>query len=165
MVRPEGGRVRARTGEVSRLVLVLLATAALSACAKHEFEPPDQEARLADAEARFTEVVWDTITWESAGQRELEGNGVFAAKCRNCHGPLGRGGTEYAESRGLEVPSLVEPGWSMAGQPDSVRHRVFVGHVTGMPTWGVAGITPREIDAVSYYLLQELRPEVLGGDG
>ena len=51
----------------------------------------------------------------------------------------------------------------MADQPDSVRRRVFVGHVAGMPTWGVAGITQREIDAVSFYVLESLRPEVLGG--
>jgi hypothetical protein len=31
-----------------------------------------------------------------------------------------------------------------------------------MPTWGVAGITPREIDAVAFYILERLRPEMLG---
>ena len=107
--------------------------------------------------------MWDTIAWQSEEQRALAGNEVFAARCRNCHGPLGRGGTEYAASRGVDVPSLVEPEWRMAGRPDSVRHRVFVGHVAGMPTWGVAGITQRDIDAVSFYLLESLRPEVLGG--
>jgi mono/diheme cytochrome c family protein len=136
---------------------------ALGACEKHEFEPPDREARLADAETRYDAVVWDTISWESGQQRALEGNGVYAAQCRNCHGPVGRGGTEYAASRGLEVPSLVEAEWSMAGQIDSLRHRVFVGHLGGMPTWGVAGISEREIDAVSYYVLEDLRPEVLEG--
>jgi hypothetical protein len=45
---------------------------------------------------------------------------------------------------------------------DSVRHRIFVGHAAGMPTWGVAGISPREIDGAAYYLLERLRPEVLG---
>jgi hypothetical protein len=32
-----------------------------------------------------------------------------------------------------------------------------------MPTWGVAGITLREMDAVTGYLLEVLRPEVLEG--
>jgi mono/diheme cytochrome c family protein len=147
-----------------RSATILLAIAVgTSACSKHEYEPEgNREARLDDAEARFAEVVWDTISWDDGAQRSLEGNGVFAAKCRNCHGPLGLGGTEYAVGRGLDVPSLVEEGWPMA-HIDSIRHRVFVGHVAGMPTWGVAGITEREIDAVSHYLLEELRPEVLEG--
>lgn len=81
---------------------------------------------------------------------------------RSCHGTVGAGDTEYAEARGLNVPSLIEPEWRYSASIDSVRHRVFVGHVAGMPTWGVAGITPREIDAVSFYILERLRPEMLG---
>ena len=145
-------------------VLLLAIAVATTACAEHEYEPEgNHEARLEDAETRFAAVVWDTISWDDDAQRGLEGNAVFAAECRNCHGPLGRGGTEYAASRGIDVPSLVEPEWSMAGQIDSVRHRVFVGHMGGMPTWGVAGISLREIDAVAFYVLEELRPEVLTG--
>lgn len=144
----------------------ITAVLALGACKKEKtFDPPDRDERIADAEARFAETEFDTITWAGETLRAREGNSVYAAKCRNCHGTLGRGSTAYAANRGLEVPSLVEPEWQYAASLDSVRHRVFVGHRAGMPTWGVAGITLREIDAVSAYILDDLRPEVLGGTG
>lgn len=144
------------------LVLALLALAV--ACGEKEFDPPDRDARIADAEERFQAVRFDTITWVGEDVRATEGNAVYAAECRTCHGTVGRGSTAYADERGLEVPSLVETEWRYASSLDSVRHRVFVGHAAGMPTWGVAGITPREIDAVSYYVLERLRPEVVGGN-
>lgn len=135
----------------------------LTACEGKEktFDPPDREAQIVEAEALFETVRFDTLTWESDQARARAGNEVYAARCRNCHGTLGDGGSEYAAARGLEVPSLVAPEWTFAGRPDSVRHRVFVGHSAGMPTWGVAGISPREIDAVTYYILERLRPEIL----
>jgi hypothetical protein len=60
---------------------------------------------------------------------------------------------------------LVAPGGPNAGHPDSVRHLIFIGHAHGMPTWGVAGLTDREVDAVAFYLTEVLRPEVLGEGG
>lgn len=136
---------------------------ALISCGEKTFDPPDREARVAAAEEEFRAARFDTISWESDDTRALEGNAVYAAECRNCHGTLGEGITDYAENRRLEVPSLVVADWPLAASMDSVRHRVFVGHAAGMPTWGIAGITLREIDAVSFFLLERLRPEVLGG--
>lgn len=138
----------------------------IAACGGEKtFDPPDREARVEAAEEELEDARFDTLTWESDDERALVGNSIYASRCRDCHGPLGRGATAYAESRGIDVPSLVEPGWRVAESIDSVRHRVFVGHAAGMPTWGVAGITHREIDAVSFYLLERLRPEILGEDG
>jgi len=134
----------------------------LGACG-HEFEPPDREARVADATQQFTEARFDTISWSDVATRELAGNEVYAARCRNCHGTLGAGGTDYAVERGLNVPSLVEPDWRLDGQADSVRFHVFVGHAAGMPNWGVTGLSQRQIDAVSFYIVERLRPEVLSG--
>ena len=96
--------------------------------------------------------------------RNLSRNVVFSTYCRNCHGTMGEGDTEYGEARGLEVPSLVEPDWRWAQARDSVLHRIYVGHAQGMPTWGVAGISLREMDAVTSYLLEVLRPEVLDAE-
>ena len=62
------------------------------------------------------------------------------------------------------MPSLVGEDWPYADAQDSVLHRIYVGHAAGMPTWGVAGITLREMDAVSHYLLDVLRPEILDRD-
>ena len=153
-------------GRARYVAMAILAAVAMVGCEKEKtFEPPDRDERIAAAETRFAETEFDTITWADETLRVRDGNSVYAAKCRNCHGTLGRGSTAYAANRGLEVPSLVEPEWRYAASLDSVRHRVFVGHRAGMPTWGVAGITLREIDAVSAYILDDLRPEVLGGAG
>lgn len=136
----------------------------LGACTEHHFEPPDREQQVAEAGLEFDLALFDTISWSSDEQKGLDGNVVYASYCRNCHGQLGTGDTEYAGERGLDVPSLVAADWEMADSPDAVLRRIFVGHSRGMPTWGVAGITPREMDAVTFYLLNVLRPEILQSD-
>ncbi len=151
---------------MNRELRLLGATAfllALGACG-HDFEPPDRADHLALAEALYSAVLFDTLTWKSDYTRAMDGNGVYVDKCRRCHGTLGSGATEYAEARGLDVPSLVELEWKFTGGLESVRHYIFVGHEGGMPTWGLAGLTPREIDGAAFYLLSQLRPEVLQQD-
>ncbi len=140
-----------------------IATILVAASCGHEFEPPDREARVAEAAERFAAVSFDTVTWESDDERALVGNEFYAARCRDCHGTLGRGATPYAAERDLEVPSLVEGEWRFANRPDSVRFQVYVGHAAGMPNWGVANATLRQIDAVTFYILERLRPEILEG--
>lgn len=143
--------------------LALAALVAMSACQpEHEFEPPDREERVQAADSLYSAALFDTVAWESEDARALDGNLVFSARCRQCHGPMGGGETEYAAERELEIPSLVDPGWAYEGDLDAVRRRIFTGHSEGMPTWGVAGISPREIDAAAFYILERLRPEVLG---
>lgn len=144
------------------LTALLGALLTLAACDKHEFEPPSREAQVARADSAFSEALFDTIQWPSDSVRAFEGNNVFATHCRRCHGSMGAGGTEYAAQRKLNVPSLVAPDWEYGNDLGSARRRIFTGHPTGMPIWGVAGISPREIDAVAYYLIFDLRPEVLG---
>ena len=139
----------------------VLAVALMLGCG-HDFEPPDRGERIAEATALFSGDMFDTISWVDDSVRSFEGNNVFVSKCRRCHGPLGRGETDYSRERNLQVPSLVDPDWEY-GDLDSLRRTVFIGHEEGMPGYGVAGISPREIDASAYYLLHELRPEVLGG--
>jgi mono/diheme cytochrome c family protein len=154
--------VRRRRG-IPALALLLVVGAA--ACEKHEFEPPDRDAQVEEASRRYSQALFDTVTWASDSARAFEGNALYAASCRRCHGTLGRGDTELAAERGLEVPSLVEPDWPYAVSVDTVRHRIFAGHPEGMPTFGVARLSPREIDGVAWYILEELRPEVLGREG
>lgn len=148
------------------VVAAIVSVAAVSACEReHHFEPPDRQQQVREANMLYSRTLFDSVTWASDSVRTLEGNAVYAAKCRKCHGTLGRGDTPYGEEHELKVPSLVEPGWRYASSLDSVRHVVFVGHAQGMPTFGVAGITLREIDAAAYYLLNRLRPDVLGTRG
>jgi mono/diheme cytochrome c family protein len=140
---------------------VALAATATAACEKHEYERPDRAEQVADAEAMLSPETFDTIAWASDSARAFDGNNTYAAHCRSCHGYLGDGETDYAREHNLNVPSLVQTDWPYDDVP-TVRLRIFTGHPAGMPTWGVAGITPREIDAVAYYIVNVLRPEVVG---
>jgi mono/diheme cytochrome c family protein len=130
-------------------------------CEGHEYERPSREAQVQQADSLLTPETFDTIAWSSDSLRIAAGNNAWAAQCRSCHGYLGQGDTDYARQHNLQPPSLVREDWPYT-DIDAVRRRIFIGHPEGMPTWGVAGITPREIDAVAYYLLEVLRPEVLG---
>jgi len=134
----------------------------LAACEGHAFHPPDREAQVAAAESAYARLVFDTIDWASDGARMAGGNEVFAANCRVCHGTLGEGATEYAAQRDLDPPSLVRPDWPAGDSIEYVRQRVYTGHAGGMPTFGVARLSVREIDAVAHYIVAGLRPEVLG---
>lgn len=138
--------------------LLLLVSVGLAGCG-HDFEPPDTGERMREAEAVYSAELFDTLNWESDSVRSFEGNAVYAAQCRRCHGTMGRGETEYAQERHLDVLSLVEPEWPFGSSLDSLRHAIFAGHEGGMPIFGVAGITPREIDASAFFVLYTLRPD------
>lgn len=140
--------------------LVLGLAGTVAGCGEHEFHPPSEEQRSARADSAYAPALFDSIAWSSDSLRLETGNLVFADECRRCHGPLGRGDTRYTQQNDLQVPSLVTPDWEYAGQIDSVRHRIFVGH-GGMPDWGVGMLTPRQIDAAAAYILQQLRPDAM----
>ncbi len=148
---------------MTRLVFVALALVLAAACTDHEFHPPSEEERSARADSLFEQAAFDTLSWSSDSARINAGNLVFADQCRRCHGPLGRGDTEYARANEIAVPSLVQEDWRFAGEIDNVRYAIFVGH-GAMPEWGVGRLTTREIDAVAAYILRQLRPEVLRED-
>jgi mono/diheme cytochrome c family protein len=147
---------------MNRTILLLAGFLFLPACEKPEMVPPSPEERVQEAEQAYDPALFDTIQWPTPEDRLIAGNEVYAVHCRSCHGPLGAGDTPYARERDLDVPSLVEPGWAYAGDVPAVRHRTFTGHPAGMPIWGIAGITPREIDAVAHYIVEQLRADVGG---
>ena len=144
-------------------VVVAVVALALASCEKPKFDPPDRAEQIDEAGQLFSMELFDSIAWPTDSIRALDGNVVYSTYCRNCHGTLGQGDTDYASQRNLVVPSLVAADWHYAEARDSVLERIFVGHVQGMPTWGVAGISPREMDAVTHYVMDVLRPEVLAG--
>ena len=146
-----------------RLLGTVAFALALGACG-HHFEPPVESDRIAEAEALYSTEIFDSLTWESDYVRALEGNSVYVDDCRKCHGSLGEGTTAYAEGRGLDVPSLVALDWDFSAGLESVRRQVFVGHEGGMPTFGTAGLSPRQIDGAAYYVVAQLRPEMLQQD-
>ena len=143
-------------------LLALALSLGLGGC-EQEFEPPDRALRVARADSLFLTQAFDTVEWADEEDRLTEGNVVYAEECRRCHGTLGRGDTDYARERNLDVPSLVERDWPMAHR-DSLRRRIFIGHESGMPIFGEADLTLRQIDAAAGYILQTMRPEVLGED-
>lgn len=150
------------TTHVRRSTLAVL-SAAVVACG-HEFEPPDRSQRVEAASAAYTPAVFDSVSWTSAEARLQEGNAIYAEDCRRCHGQLGRGQTPYARERRLEVPSLVEREWAL-GDLEALRREIYIGHETGMPSFGQGGLSLWQMDAVAGYILDVLRPDVLGGSG
>lgn len=133
-----------------------------AACGGEDHREPRRSVdQSAIADSLFSPTVFDTITWPSDSVRLLRGNEVYAAECRRCHGYLGRGDTEYAAARDIAVPSLVVPDWEHGGDLRAALRQIFVGH-EDMPAWGLGRLTPREIQAATYYVLYRLRPEVLG---
>ena len=142
---------------MSRAALAALAAVlALAGCKEHEFHPPDREEQVQLATGRYHQADFDSIAWPDSAQRMTIGNEIFAANCRKCHGPLGQGGTEYAETQELDVPSLVRQDWPY-DSIGAVRERIFAGHAEGMPSWGIGKLTLREIDAVAWYVQFSLR--------
>jgi mono/diheme cytochrome c family protein len=148
-----------RAASTSTLLACLFAA---GACQDHKFEPPDREQKISQAEAQYALADFDSILWESDSARSINGNIVYSSTCRRCHGTLGEGGTEYARSRDLDVPSIIGTDWKYDEDVEAVRHQIFVGHATGMPTLGIASLTLREIDAVAWFTIHVLRPDALG---
>lgn len=140
----------------------LAALAVVTVACGHDLERPDRGERVREAERTYAPALFDSIRWASQEARVQEGNAIYAEDCRRCHGQVGRGMTEYARARGLDVPSLVEPGWSL-DDLSALRRQIYVGHETGMPVFGQGGLTFRQMDAVAGYILDVLRPEILGG--
>jgi mono/diheme cytochrome c family protein len=151
----------ARPASLSAAAAIAMIALAAAGCAEAEYERPSREGQVSQADSLLTLATFDTIAWGSDAERVQAGNNVYAAKCRSCHGYLGDGDTDYAREHNLDVPSIVRGDWPYQNVA-SVRRIIFIGHSDGMPTWGVAGITPREIDAAAFYITDVLRPEVLG---
>lgn len=154
--------LRSLRGPRGRALGISAAAVALAACGHHDFEPPDRSERVRRAEAAYAPALFDSVAWGAEEERALAGNQVYVEACRDCHGPLGRGATAYARERGLDVPSLVDETWPLARQ-DTLRRTIFIGHEDGMPIFGDGKLTPRDIDAVSAYILEVLRPDARTG--
>lgn len=144
---------------LTRLVPVLL-LAGLAACEKKTFDAPDEASRIELADSLYSPALFDSVAWPDAEQRVIAGNLVYADNCRRCHGSVGEGGVASVAGREVHVPSLVQADWPLDDEED-IRQRIFTGHTGGMPSWGISRLTPREIDAVAYYIIEQLRPELL----
>ncbi|MFW6206372.1 MAG: c-type cytochrome [Gemmatimonadota bacterium] len=149
---------------------LLLAVLALGAC---QDEPPPEWQEVAEqaanrrtaerAEALYDSTAYDTVSWRGSYSRGERGRVVFDHSCADCHGEDGRGGGPLAVEEGLEVGSLVASGWVYDGDVPALRRRIFTGHGPGMPAWGLTELSPRDVDAVAYFVDERL-PERAGGE-
>lgn len=142
---------------------VLAAVLVLGACA----DGGDQPAVSADqaqadsvvfAAEQFDASVFDTITWDADTAAVARGRVVWAFSCRKCHGTTGMGDAGFV-LRGdtLRPPSFIEPDWSLAGDPAAIHLQIFTGNTEGMPHWGLVPLPYRDIDAVTQFILEDMR--------
>ena len=76
-----------------------------------------------------------------------------------CHGTTGAGDGTEAARVGVEMPDMTAEGWEYEGDVEALRHKIFVGHESEMPSWGAMGIKYRDVDAVSRYIADLINPE------
>jgi len=159
-----------RSGLDSSLVLVA-AVVAIGGCDEIDqrwgevAQEAAQRKEVARAEAQYDSAAFDTVSWYSESARRLRGQGVYLHSCRKCHGPNGGGGGEMAREHDMDVPPIGGDDWLYHGNIPEIRRRVYVGHGPTMPSWGLAGLSARDVDAVAYYIEGHLRPaEQTGGD-
>lgn len=104
------------------------------------------------AAVRYDSAAYDTVAWQSSYARGERGSVVYDASCAGCHGADGRGGGPLLAAEDLEVGSLVDPEWVYRGDVPAIRRQIFIGHGVGMPSWGLTALSPRDVDAVAYFL-------------
>lgn len=129
--------------------------------AVEEAAPDLTEARADSvemAEEMFDAAVFDTITWESEQAVWDRGGVVWMHSCQMCHGTTGAGDGVEAERVGVAMPDMTAADWEYAGDLDAIRHKIFVGHETEMPSWGTMGIQYRDVDAAAQYVNDLIHP-------
>ena len=112
---------------------------------------------VAQAEGMYDPAVFDTLTWESDNARWERGGIVWSFTCQRCHGADGKGQGEDATKFGFSVPDITVPDWEHAGDIPAIRHAIFVGHDTEMPSLGVIGLGYSDVDAAAHYIDDLLR--------
>jgi mono/diheme cytochrome c family protein len=112
---------------------------------------------VARAEEMYDASVFDTLTWESDNARWERGGVVWSFTCQRCHGADGKGQGEDAVKFGFSVPDITVPDWQYAGDIPGIRHVIFVGHDTEMPSMGVIGLGYADADAAAHYIDDLLR--------
>lgn len=122
---------------------------------------PDRAAARADsvrmAVASYDTAAFDTISWEDQATRIERGRLVYRISCEKCHGQQGLGDGRVAMAADtINPPSFVAEDWELAGDMAGLRQRVFTGTGEGMPHWGLYGLTYKDIDAVTAYILEVL---------
>jgi mono/diheme cytochrome c family protein len=108
---------------------------------------------VALATALLTPETFDTVQWPSDSAAVDRGAVVWTYSCRKCHGDWGAGDGGFVQ-RGDTVrpPSFHVAEWRFADDRHGMREQVFTGTNDGMPHWGMVGLKPRDVDAVTLYI-------------
>lgn len=128
----------------------------LSGCGADAPELPDEtgaEAGALQASVLFDPAMFDSIAWPSRHAAMDRGGTVYAYSCARCHGDSGAGNGGYRlQGRLLRPPTFLTQDWRFARDPEGLREAIYTGTDRGMPHWGRAGLTPRDVDAVALYI-------------
>ena len=149
-----------------RPTLPILAVTAGLMVACQRGEPAEEQSgptgadSVAAALAAFDPAAFDTISWDTHEAALERGGVVFRFSCRKCHGEGGAGdGGFVASGDTLRPPSFLAEEWQFAEDREALRQHIYTGTADGMPHWGLEGLKYRDIDAVSYYILETLRTQ------
>lgn len=141
-----------------RLPLALLVTLLLGACGggggeEQGMTPADS---VAMAMEQYSPALFDTITWSADSAQFNRGRIVWAYSCKKCHGEQGLGDGDEVTSGDTIKPPNFATGWRFGSDRSAVIKAIFAGTAEGMPHWGMSGLKPRDIDAVTAYILKNL---------
>ena len=133
---------------------LLLVPLLFASCADDTADRPPLETVEA---AAFTPALFDSVTWEDDRAALDRGATVYAYSCAKCHGDSGRGDGGYVlDGRLLRPPSFLADDWRFASDLPGLRQAILEGNDKGMPHWGRAGLSPRDMDAVARYITRRL---------
>ncbi len=114
---------------------------------------------VAMAQTQYNPAVFDTIAWAGGQERFERGELVWSYSCTSCHGTGGRGDGELAVQNDLAMPDFTVDDWAYAGDLPAIRHRVYIGHESEMPSWGLWGLPYRDVDAVAFFIDEVFHPK------
>jgi cytochrome c oxidase cbb3-type subunit 3 len=118
--------------------------------AHNESEMPafGQRGILSDAQIRNVVQYLLQLSGRSyEAQAALDGRVVYAGigNCGDCHGPDGRGNTEYG------APDLTRDVWNSGGGPQALYTDIYAGQHHIMPAW-IRSLSLEQIRALATYL-------------
>jgi mono/diheme cytochrome c family protein len=112
---------------------------------------------VAFAQSQITVEMFDTIQWPSDSVALARGALVWSTSCQKCHGVDGSGDGGFVQGgETLRPPDFRLDTWQLGHDRDGLRRQIFTGTAEGMPHWGLVGLKPRDVDAVSLYIQRTL---------
>jgi mono/diheme cytochrome c family protein len=110
-----------------------------------------------ESAAMVDPATFDTLSWDSPAEALDRGDTVYQYSCAKCHGGSGTGKAGYVlNGRVLRPPSFKAEDWRFGQDLERLREYIYEGNDKGMPHWGAAGLSARDIDAVARYIQRRL---------